>query len=82
MFTPDILRQLQNVFILGMTLSIMDASFTFQGHLKEGYGKLISGYCKLIVQKLKFHDKVRFYIFVLFFCFFTIWSYEIFVDEI
>ncbi|GFR93599.1 huntingtin-interacting protein 1 [Elysia marginata] len=29
------------------------------GHLKEGYGKLISSYCKLIVQKFKFHDKFR-----------------------
>ncbi|GFO06726.1 huntingtin-interacting protein 1, partial [Plakobranchus ocellatus] len=29
------------------------------GHLKEGYGKLIANYCKLIVQKFKFHDKFR-----------------------
>ncbi|XP_059171925.1 huntingtin-interacting protein 1-like isoform X2 [Physella acuta] len=27
------------------------------GHLKEGYGKLISGYCRLIIQKFKFHRK-------------------------
>jgi len=27
------------------------------GHLKEGYGKLIAGYCRLLIQKLKFHRK-------------------------
>ena len=29
-----------------------------QGHLKEGYGRLIAFYCKLVVQKLTFHQKV------------------------
>ena len=30
------------------------------GHLKEGYGRLISAYAKLIIQKLLFHKKVKF----------------------
>ncbi|KAK3085075.1 hypothetical protein FSP39_023884 [Pinctada imbricata] len=29
------------------------------GHLKEGYGKLIHAYCKLLAQKLDFHSKNR-----------------------
>lgn len=29
-----------------------------QGHLKDGYGRLISAYTKLLVQKLNFHKKV------------------------
>uniref|UniRef100_A0A0B7B1J1 I/LWEQ domain-containing protein n=1 Tax=Arion vulgaris TaxID=1028688 RepID=A0A0B7B1J1_9EUPU len=27
------------------------------GHLKEGYGKLIASYCRLLIQKFKFHRK-------------------------
>jgi len=27
------------------------------GHLKEGYGRLINVYCKLLVRKLQFHEK-------------------------
>nr|XP_022336836.1 huntingtin-interacting protein 1-like isoform X2 [Crassostrea virginica] len=27
------------------------------GHLKEGYGKLIENYCRLLIQKLRFHKK-------------------------
>ena len=32
--------------------------FYFQGHLKEGYGRLISAYTMLLNQKLIFHRKV------------------------
>ena len=32
--------------------------FFFQGHLKEGYGRLISAYTMLLNQKLIFHRKV------------------------
>lgn len=28
------------------------------GHLKEGYGRLIASYAKLVVQKINFHQKV------------------------
>jgi len=28
------------------------------GHLKEGYGRLIACYAKLIIQKINFHRKV------------------------
>ena len=28
------------------------------GHLKEGYGRLIAFYAKLIIQKINFHRKV------------------------
>ena len=31
------------------------------GHLKEGYGRLIAYYTKLLVQKLTFHRKVSYY---------------------
>lgn len=34
-------------------------AFYFQGHLREGYGKLIENYCRLLIQKLRFHKKVR-----------------------
>lgn len=27
------------------------------GHLREGYGKLIENYCRLLIQKLRFHKK-------------------------
>jgi len=28
------------------------------GHLKEGYGRLIACYAKLVIQKMNFHRKV------------------------
>ena len=37
---------------------IIEVYFVFQTHLKEGYGKLIACYCKLLVEKLNFHRKV------------------------
>ena len=48
------MRELSTVvkFLLGF-------SCQFQGHLREGYGKLIAYYTKLLVQKLTFHRKVR-----------------------
>jgi len=33
--------------------------YVFQGHLRDGYGKLISAYTTLLNQKLAFHRKVR-----------------------
>lgn len=40
-------------------LCIYLLNFHFQGHLREGYGKLIENYCRLLIQKLRFHKKVR-----------------------
>ena len=35
----------------------MLVSFNFKGHFKDGYGKLIFLYCRLLVVKLDFHRK-------------------------